>query len=235
MSQPKYFRYFPNIQYALSTNKAGITNNISIKDYFHLLKVRDDIFREETLYSPYTIKNGQRPEQISGDYYGDEQFYWIILQVNNIINYYKEWPLSENELTEFVYEKYGGAIGAAKNHHWQTVETYDQAKTPNLVLPGQLRVPENFIYSYPAEPGSTTTLTSLPYSVTNFDYEKDINEKKSQINLLDKKYVYDYEREVRKYAENLIPTASFSDRTDCLLYTSPSPRDGLLSRMPSSA
>ena len=27
----------------------------------------------------------------------------------------------------------------------------------------------------------------------------------------------------------------FTDLTDCLLYTSPSPRDGLLSRMPSSA
>ena len=28
---------------------------------------------------------------------------------------------------------------------------------------------------------------------------------------------------------------NFSDNEDCLLYTSPSPRDGLLSRMPSSA
>ena len=29
--------------------------------------------------------------------------------------------------------------------------------------------------------------------------------------------------------------ALIKDITDCLLYTSPSPRDGLLSRMPSSA
>ena len=28
---------------------------------------------------------------------------------------------------------------------------------------------------------------------------------------------------------------SFEEKIDCLLYTSPSPRDGLLSRMPSSA
>ena len=28
---------------------------------------------------------------------------------------------------------------------------------------------------------------------------------------------------------------AFKDANDCLLYTSPSPRDGLLSRMPSSA
>ena len=214
MSFPKYFRYFPNIQYSVSANKAGIPTNINIKDYFHLLKVRDDIFREETLYVPYTIQNGERPEQVSRKMYGDEQFYWIVLQVNDIVNYYEEWPLSEVELTEFVYEKYGGPAGAAEIHHYQTVETFDQATPPNLVLPGQLQVPENYVYSYTAEPGSTTILTTRPISVTNYDYERDLNEKKSQINILDKKYIYDYEREVRKYAENIIPTASFVDLSE---------------------
>ena len=217
MSFPKYFRYFPNIQYAVSANKAGITTNIDIKDYFNLLTVRDDIFREETMYSPYTITNGQRPEQISQQVYGDEQFYWIILQVNNIVNYYAEWPLSENELTEFVYEKYGGTSAANEIHHWQTMETYDQAKPANLVLPGQLQVPETFIYSYPAEPGSTTTLTTRPYSVSNFQYERDLNEKKSQIYLLDQQYIYDYDRETRNYAENLLPSASFVDTPDSFI------------------
>jgi hypothetical protein len=92
MSTPKYFRNFPNIQYAVSANKAGIPTYINIKDYFNLLKVRDDIFREETLYAPYTIQNGQRPEQISEAIYGDAQFYWVILQVNDITDYYSQWP-----------------------------------------------------------------------------------------------------------------------------------------------
>ena len=35
-----------------------------------------------------------------------------------------------------------------------------------------------------------------------------------------------------KFEEIVVPT---HEVTDCLLYTSPSPRDGLLSRMPSSA
>ena len=214
MSFPKYFRYFPNIQYAVSANKAGITTNINIKDYFHLLKIRDDIFKEETMYSPYTVKNGERPEQISEKIYGDGQFYWIILQVNNIVNYYQDWPLSDIELSEYVNEKYGGPVAAEEVHHWQTMETYDQSTPANLVLPGQLQVPENFIYSYPAEPGSSTTLTTRPYSVSNFQYERDLNEKKSQISILDRKYIYDYDRETRKYAENLLPGASFVDISD---------------------
>ena len=215
MAFPKNFRYFPDIDYAVSANKAGITTNIKIKDYFHLLKIRDDVYREDTMYSPYTIKNGERPEQISYKFYGDEQYYWIVLQVNNIVNYYEEWPLSENQLTEFVFEKYGGAPGAGKIHHYETVETYDQSKpVPNLVLPGQLEVPENYIYSYSAEPGSTVTLSTGPAAVTNYEYERRINEKKSQINVLDRQYIYDYDREVRKYAENLIPSVSFRDLSD---------------------
>ena len=35
--------------------------------------------------------------------------------------------------------------------------------------------------------------------------------------------------------ENLAEKNKTEQSTDCLLYTSPSPRDGLLSRMPSSA
>ena len=216
MSFPKYFRYFPNMQYSVSANKAGIPTNINIKDYFHLLKIRDDIFREETMYAPYDIKNGERPEQVSRKLYGDEQFYYIILQVNDIIDYYNQWPLSQFELEQFVYKKYGGVAGANAIHHYQTVETFDQSDPPNLVLPGQLQVPENFVYRYPAEPGSSVTLTSLPIGISNFEYERDLNEKKSQIAILDKKYIFDYDREVRKYAANIVPQASFVDLSDVL-------------------
>jgi hypothetical protein len=166
------------------------------------------------MYAPYTIQNGQRPEQISEAIYRDAQFYWVILQVNNITDYYSQWPLSELELTEFVYEKYGGAIGAAKIHHWETMETYDQSTPPNMVLPGQLEVPSTFTFRYSATPGSNVKLSATPYSVTNFEYERYINEKKSQINILSKKYVYDYDRETRKYAENVIPSVSFVDISD---------------------
>tara|TARA_R110002012_G_scaffold58982_1_gene153919 strand:- start:1414 stop:2073 length:660 start_codon:yes stop_codon:yes gene_type:complete len=216
MSTPKYFRNYPDIQYALSANKAGIAKHISIKDYFNLLVLRDDIYKEETLYSPYTVHNGQRPDQVSYDVYGDEQFYWIVLQVNGITDYYTQWALSESELTEFVYEKYGGSPGAGKIHHWETVATYDQSTEPNLMLPGQLTVPEDFIFYYPSTPGSNVTLSTTPISISNFEYERAINEKKSQITILDKKYVYDYDREVRKYAQNVVPSVSFIDISDVI-------------------
>lgn len=213
MSNPKYFQYFPNIQYADSVNKAGKPNFITIKDYFHLLTVRDDIYREETLYTTYTIKNGERPDQVSYKFYQDEQYYWILLQINNITDYYNQWPLSEKELTEFTYKKYGGAAGAGRIHHYETVATYDEGSPPNLVLPGGLVVPENFKFTYPTSPGSTVYKTTRPINISNFTYERMLNDKKADIFIMDKKYIYDYDKEVRTYAKNLIPSVSYVDST----------------------
>lgn len=214
MSTPKYFQNFPDIQYALSIDNAGKPNYINIKDYFHLLVVRDDIYREETLYTRYTIQNGERPDQISYKFYGDEQWYWIVLQINEITDYYTQWPLSEPELGVFVNKKYGGAKGAAEIHHYETVATYDTATPPNLMLPGGLKVPENFKFTYPTTPGGTVYLTSFPVSVTNYTYERRLNDAKSEIFILEKKYIFDYERETRTYARNLQPSVSFADSAD---------------------
>ena len=101
MATPKYFSYFPNIQYAQNVDRNGKIDYLEIKDYFHLLTVRDDVYREQTLYEKYDIKNGERPDQISYKFYGDEQFYWVILQLNGITDYYNEWPLSQFELEAF--------------------------------------------------------------------------------------------------------------------------------------
>ena len=211
MSTPRYFRDFPNVQYAVKVNKAGQPKYISIKDYFHLLVPRDDIFREETLYSKYLVHDGQRPDEISYAVYGDEQFYWVILQINQITDYYTQWPLQEAELNTYVLRKYGGSAGAGAVHHWETVKTFDEATPPNLVLQGGLEVPENFIYYYPTIPGENQRLSTTPVSVSNYQYERDLNEKKAEISILNPRYIYDYAREVKTYAKNLDITISFTD------------------------
>jgi len=211
MATPKYFSAFPNVQYAVSANKAGIPNYINIKNYFHLALPRDDIYREETLYTEYIVRNGQRPDQISYEQYGDEQYNWVILQINEITDFYNQWALSQQELTDYIFKKYGSDLGASQIHHWETVETYDDAPTPNLVLPGGLVVPADFKYSYPQIPGETTYETSLPISVTNQQYEEAVNDEKSAIFILNKEYIYDYVRDVKNYGRNLTEQRSSID------------------------
>ena len=149
MTKPKYFHDFPDVRYAVSANAAGIPNYINIKDYFHLLKPRDDIFREETLYSDYVVKNGERPDQISKDFYGDEQYYWIILQINEITDYYNQWPLSQLELDEFITRKYQTTEESLKIHHYETPEVKDV--NGNVILNSGLSVNKNYQFKYRLE------------------------------------------------------------------------------------
>ena len=157
MATPKYFSYLPNVQYALSANKAGQIDYAEMKDFFRMAVVRDDVFKQDTLYTKYSVKNGTRPDQISYEIYGDNQYYWVILQINEIVDYYNQWPLSDKELDEYVSKKYG-KNGASEIHHYETVETFDS--DGNRVLPGGLEVPEDFVYTYPSEVGGTVYLTS---------------------------------------------------------------------------
>ena len=200
MATPSYFSNFTDVEYALRANKAGHGNYFKIKDYFQLLRVRDDIYKEDTLYDDYVVSDGERPDQISYNIYGDEQWYWIILQINDITDYYNEWPLSNYELETFVVKKYGGESGAGGTHHWETVRTFDQAN--NLVLPGQMTVSKDYIFYYPSTPDSTVYLSAIPVAVSNYEYERRLNDKKAQIQVLDKKYVYDFDREIRKYGKD---------------------------------
>ena len=72
-------------------------------------------------------------------------------------------------------------------------------------------MPEDFIFYYPSTPGSSVTLSTRPTSLSNYQYERRLNDVKAQIYLLDKKYIWDYEKEVRNYARNLEPLASYVD------------------------
>ena len=207
MTEPTYFSNFPNLEYAVSVNKAGHTNNINIKDYFRLLLPRDDIYKEDTLYTTYYVIDGERPDQISYKEYGDEQFYWVLLQINGIVDYYNEWPLSNAELEKFMLNKYGSWEETKDVHHWETVETKNSEG--NIVLPKGMYVDETFVYYYTDQ--NETILSSLPSAVTNYEYEERVNERKSHIQILNARYIDDYMRDIRNYAKSRLKSKSVVD------------------------
>jgi len=200
MSFPTYFSNFPDLDYAVSLDKAGNKTSIKIKDFFHLLKVRDDIYKNVTIFSPYVIKDGMKPDQVSKEIYGDERYYWIILQANDIVDYYNEWSLSFYDLDEFIKTSYGFPK-SEEIHHYETVEVKDEAN--NLLLPAGMKVSSDYAFEYPAFPGSSTRLTSRPVSVSNRQYEYDLNLKKSQINIVKPELIVRFEEEVRSYGYRL--------------------------------
>lgn len=199
MSTPTYFSNLPNLNYAVSINKAGKTNDILIKDYFRLLRLREDIKRTDTLYVTYVVQDGERPDQIAHKEYGEEQFYWMILQVNNITDYNNQWPLSYMNLDKYILDKYGGRENSELVHHWETQEELNEQGL--MVLPGGMVVDEEFTYEYAYD--DITRRISYPVPVTNYQYESRLNDQKSQIRIVDKRYIWDIQRDTRNHYKKL--------------------------------
>ena len=232
MATPNYFSKFPNLRYGVSMNRAGVVEYINIKDYFNHVVLREYEFSRGTLISPYVVKNGERPDQISYNEYEDEQYYWIILQVNNIVDYYNEWPLSQYDLDKMIVQKYGN--NTEEVHHYETIEIKD-AKG-NVVLPGRgtlgpdrgglakpgLRVSEDYSFTYPTYPGSNVFITksgstgtsAVCTPITNRQYEYDLNEDKSQIWILNPGLLPDFLRDLSKYTGGLVDQQSELDVSD---------------------
>mgnify|MGYP002641801702 CR=1 FL=1 len=197
MSVPQYFSYLPNVNYSVRVDKAGNESKVKIKDFFRLLKVRDDIFKNDTLYDLYTIKNGERPEQVSYSLYNDTRYYWILLHINGIVDYYNDWPLSNQDLDAFILKKYGSYEASGATRHYETVEVKNSSG--RVILKEGTRVGEDFVYEYQPDTSKFVYNTSRPISISYRQYEYRLNETKSQIQVLNADFLVRYEEEVREF------------------------------------
>ena len=75
-------------------------------------------------------------------------------------------------------------------------------------------------------------MAAIPSQLTSLDFFEIKESIKSYLRTRNEFTDYDFEGSAASY---LIDTLAYNTYYTCLLYTSPSPRDGLLSRMPSSA
>jgi len=197
MATPKYFSNFPNIDYANALNKAGVQQKIAIKDYFHLLRVRDEVYSEASYFYTYNIQYGERPEQVSLKEYGDDKYYWLVLNVNDITDVYNQWPMTTPELDEFILKKYGSTEAANEIHHYETQEVLDD--DGQVLMKAGYIVDEDYVFEYEKISGSFVFFNSFPTSVSNLEYEYNLNDSKMEIQLLNKKYVFQADIELADY------------------------------------
>ena len=69
-----------------------------------------------TAYLPYTVKEGEKPEDVAFYYYGDPELAWLVLSVNDIVDPYTQWPKTQSTFDEYIkkqYETQSGVTGRA--------------------------------------------------------------------------------------------------------------------------
>ena len=164
-----YFDMFPQLFYdSKGDGKYTIMTNLLAR-----VKLIDDAKLNIVDFDYYNVKDGETPEMIAHKYYGDINLHWTILTVNDVIDYYEDWPMSVQRFEEFIKDKYDNPQGI---HHYEISQTSGDATVTIDV-------------------GMNTTEYPSATAISNYQYEDGLQEKKRQIRLIQPRYIKEFVKE----------------------------------------
>ena len=164
-----YFDMFPQLFYdSKGDGKYTIMTNLLAR-----IKLIDDAKLNIVDFDYYNVKDGETPEMIAHKYYGDVNLHWTILTINDVIDYYEDWPMSVQRFEEFVKDKYDNPQGI---HHYEI----SQASGDTTVT---------------IDVGMNTTEYPSATAISNYQYEDSLQEKKRQIRLIGTRYIDSFVKE----------------------------------------
>ena len=164
-----YFDMFPKVFY----DSKGNGNYSVMTNLLRRVKLVDEAKLNIVDFDYYDVKDGETPEMIAHTYYGDVNLHWTILTVNNVVDYYEDWPMSVQRFEEFVKEKYENPQAI---HHYEITQTSGDTTVTIDV-------------------GMNTTEYPSATAISNYQYEDSLQEKKRQIRLIQPRYVNEFVKE----------------------------------------
>ena len=188
----EFFANYPRIAYDISGSNSVVPDYTVAVNLLIRNKLRDAVEDDVTVYYPYVVPEGMRPDVLSYQYYGDTIYTWTIYLVNNIIDPYWEWPLSYKDFKEYMVDKYG-SIEIAQNqiHHYEYTARARAEKTGT----------SDSVPAYKLEidyKTYTETAVDEREIIYSYGYEQDLNEAKREIQLIDATYIQSVQEEARE-------------------------------------
>ena len=155
-----YFENFPKIYY----DAVGKGNYKLVTNLLRRVQIKEGLKETAALFDLYDIQGEDTPESVSEQYYGDQKFYWIILLFNNVKDRFYDWPMTSVQFEAYINEKYSDVNGI---HHYEVAQSSGATSS--------------FDDSHKIQVNSTVSGAT---SVTNYDYEQRLQDKKSRIKLI---------------------------------------------------
>jgi hypothetical protein len=164
-----YFSKFPTVAYSNDDLDSDVQFKI-VTDIMRRVALRSSLVEDAFLYDSYDVRDGERPDIIADQFYGDSNLHWVVLVTNEIHDLQKEWPLSTRELQAMINGKYTNPQGV---HHYERNATSGDTTVK--------------VHCNQTDTGAT--------AVSNADYETRKNEEKRRIKLLKKEALSEFVEE----------------------------------------
>ena len=96
----------------------------AITNLLQRVRLKTDYINDRVFFSEQFVQDGQTPESIAYDLYGDSELHWIVMYAQRITNPYYDWPLIYFDLNKYINKKYGDG-GGTNVHHYEDTDGYD--------------------------------------------------------------------------------------------------------------
>ena len=180
-----YFRPFPKIQYDIKKNKLPLLlTNVTAR-----YKIRDILKNKVAIYYDYVVKDSDRPDLIAYKYYDDETLDWLIYLVNDIIDPYYDWPLSQDAFEKYMRSLYGStSVARATVYEYRKILNGQSVLFDGTIIPERYVVVDLNTYNGLA--------TNARREVDAYEYYEEQNNAKRRIRILDEKFASQIKSEI---------------------------------------
>jgi hypothetical protein len=153
------------------------------------MKILDGVRNDPYAFLPYTIKEGEKAEDIAYLYYGSTEYVWLVWLSNKTVDPYFEWPLSEHDLFKSIAKKYKTRAQDALNR--DTMNAYEIFDwTMNETITSNIEYYEkDGVRISPDTYHLNVVDLSGWQAVRVFDVEHDRNESMRNVQLLNNSYL----------------------------------------------
>src|SRR6056300_328734 len=112
-----YFKEFPLYQYDFD-NKGQSAKLVT--DILRRVALNAKVRANSLVFDNYDVKEGETPEIVADKYYGESQYHWVVLLVNDITGWF-DWPLDSVTYSKYLLDKYDDNIDGV--HHYEINQT----------------------------------------------------------------------------------------------------------------
>ena len=92
-----YFQNFQRLVYQFPDDIKRVITDLSIRPKF-----RDNVLENANNFEFYNCNDGDTPEIIAYEQYGDSNMHWAILIANNVMSIYNDWVKDQAQFKEFL-------------------------------------------------------------------------------------------------------------------------------------
>jgi len=172
-----YFTPFPVRDYQLK----GKTAPQQITDITRRFTLQSFLQKGLITFDEYFVQDGEKPDDVAYDYYGDPTLDWLIFFANETKDPYFEWPRSDEQLHAYITQKYGSLSTAYQTvHHYEWIvqqESQYQTNFETIIIPEKTVTVDYAKY--------ITLVATERKSISMVDYEENLNEYRRKIFLYD--------------------------------------------------